>query len=184
MGTGSDFRLNGHSTSLAGAEPTESLLRWLRRQRLTGTKEGCADGDCGACTVALVERGDGASARYRAVNSCLLPVGLLPGREVVTVEGLADGDALHPVPQALVDSSGSQCGYCTPGFVMSLFAGYYTGELDDAAIEGNLCRCTGYLPIRAAAAQLRAEPPRDDAFAAALARSETPVAASLGGVFS
>ena len=184
MGTGSDFQLNGRSTSLAGADPTESLLRWLRRQRLTGTKEGCADGDCGACTVALVERGEGEPARYRAVNSCLVPVGLMPGREVVTVEGLADGDVLHPVQQAMVESSGSQCGYCTPGFVMSLFAGWYSGELDDRAIEGNLCRCTGYLPIRAAAASLKGAVPGADRFAEALSEAKAPVAASLGGVFS
>src|SRR5881392_3053646 len=106
--TEASFSLNGREVALTDTEATESLLRWLRRQRLTGTKEGCADGDCGACTVALVERDDGAAARYRAVNSCLLPVGLLPGRDVVTVEGLADGDLLHPVQQALVHSSGSQ----------------------------------------------------------------------------
>jgi len=180
----SDFRLNGRDTSLAGAEPTESLLRWLHRGRLTGTKEGCADGDCGACTVALVERLADEPARFRAVQSCLLPVGLLPGREVVTVEALADGDTLHPVQQAMVGQSGSQCGYCTPGFVMSLFAGYYGGELDDRTIEGNLCRCTGYLPIRRATAELARAPRMPDRFSAALEGAERTSSASLGACFS
>jgi xanthine dehydrogenase iron-sulfur cluster and FAD-binding subunit A len=125
----------------------------LKRHRLSGTKEGCADGDCGACTVAMVARDARGRARYEAVNSCLVPVGVLPGREVLTVEALADGDALHPVQQALVDAAGSQCGYCTPGFVMSLFVGYYGRELNDGAIEGNLCRCTGYVNIVASIRQ-------------------------------
>ena len=94
MTAGPTFRLNGADVALAGTEPTESLLRWLKRQHLHGTKEGCADGDCGACTVALVERDAAGTSRYRAVNSCLLPMGMLPGREVVTVEGLADGAEL------------------------------------------------------------------------------------------
>ena len=156
------FQLNGRDTPLPG-DPTESLLRWLRRQRLTGTKEGCADGDCGACTVALAEPEPDGTPRWRAVNSCLLPVGALAGRRVATVEALADGEALHPVQQALVETAGSQCGYCTPGFVMSLFVAQRNGECGDTAIEGNLCRCTGYQPIRAAAARLAALPRRDDA---------------------
>ncbi len=148
--TTTNFLLNGASVALDGTEPTESLLRWLKRQRLTGTKEGCADGDCGACTVALVERDAQGRVQFQATNSCLLPMGALPGREVFTVEALAVGDELHPVQSALVECSGSQCGYCTPGFVMSLFAGYYNGELNDETTEGNLCRCTGYRPIREA----------------------------------
>ena len=180
------FKLNGADVELTGADPTESLLRWLKRAQLHGTKEGCADGDCGACTVALVDVGADGRARYQAVNSCLLPVGFLPGREVVTVEALAaraapDVTTLHPVQRALVDHAGSQCGYCTPGFVMSLFAGYYDdGALEDATIEGNLCRCTGYQPIRAAAAELTAQPRVDDRFAQALrARRAAPGAAAL-----
>src|SRR5688572_23900683 len=101
-----EIRLNGRSVTLAGSDPSESLLRWLNRHRLTGTKEGCADGDCGACTVAVVDT-TGAQPRYRAVNSCLLPIGVMAGREIVTVEALADGDVLHPVQQALVDTAGS-----------------------------------------------------------------------------
>jgi len=155
------FRLNHRTVDLRDSDPVESLLRWLKARRLGGTKEGCADGDCGACTVVLVETGrDGAKVR-RAVNSCLLPMGLMPGREVLTVEALdADGD-LHPVQRALVDCAGSQCGYCTPGFVMSLYAGHLQGELDDGCFEGNLCRCTGYQPIRMAVARLREIPAQD-----------------------
>ena len=165
------FSLNQRQVPLAGTDPTESLLRWLKRQRLTGTKEGCGDGDCGACTVALVERDADGRAHFRAVNACLLPLGQLAGREVVTVEALASGETLHPVQQALVDCAGSQCGYCTPGFVMSLFAGYYDGEFDDHVIEGNLCRCTGYGPIRRAAQQLAALPRAPDRCSAMLANT-------------
>ncbi len=148
--------LNGQPIDLADCDPTVSLLRWLRQRRLSGTKEGCADGDCGACTLTMVETGADGQRQLRSVNSCLLPMGMLAGREVLTVEAVADGERLHPVQQAMVDCAGSQCGYCTPGFVMSLYAGQANGELDDGCFEGNLCRCTGYQPIRAAAAQLRA----------------------------
>lgn len=155
------FRLNGNDIALADCEPTQSLLRWLNGKGWQGTKEGCADGDCGACTVALLEQGEDGKCCVRAVNSCLLPLGCLPGREIITVEHLADGDELHPVQQAMVDSHASQCGYCTPGFVMSLYAGWHEGELDDHTIEGNLCRCTGYLPIRRAMQRLREQPTND-----------------------
>lgn len=155
MSTSGTFQLNGETVELAGSEPTLSLLRWLNRRGLHGTKEGCADGDCGACTVALVDVGADGKHSYRAINSCLLPLGFLPGREVVSVEHLADGETLHPVQQAMVHCHASQCGYCTPGFVMSLFAACHEGELDDHVIEGNLCRCTGYLPIRRAMQRLR-----------------------------
>jgi xanthine dehydrogenase small subunit len=165
------FRLNGTDVALAGSDPGQSLLRWLNARGQHGTKEGCGDGDCGACTVALLETEADGKARWRAVNSCLLPLGFLPGREVLTVEALAEGERLHPVQQALVDCAGSQCGYCTPGFVMSLFAGQQNGELGDACIEGNLCRCTGYRPIRAAMAQLERASAATDRFAA-LAEAE------------
>jgi len=166
--TAHTFRLNDRDIALDDVDPRESLLRWLKRRRLTGTKEGCGDGDCGACTVALIERDASGLGRYRAVNACLLPMGLLLGREIITVEALADGEHLHPVQQALVDSAGSQCGYCTPGFVMSLFVGYYEGDFDDHVIDGNLCRCTGYQPIRKAAAALAAQTRPADRFSAAL----------------
>ena len=177
------FILNGTEMPLAGADPTESLLRMLNRMRLTGTKEGCADGDCGACTVALVAPDHDGALRYEAVNSCLLPIGAVAGREIVTVEALADGDLLHPVQQALVDCAGSQCGYCTPGFVMSLFAAYYQGSLDDGATAGNLCRCTGYRPIRDATAKLDAMPPVSDRFRSALERTRVPPTPSAVGSF-
>jgi xanthine dehydrogenase small subunit len=169
------FSLNGSAVSLEGDAAEQSLLRWLRGRHLTGTKEGCADGDCGACTVVLVERAHPDGPRYSAVNSCLLPVGLLPGREVLTVEALADGERLHPVQRALVDCAGSQCGYCTPGFVMSLFAGYYSGALDDATTEGNLCRCTGYRPIRTATEMLATATPGEDRFRALLEAPSAPL---------
>lgn len=171
----SEFVLNDKTQAMGDCDPTESLLRWLKRNRVTGTKEGCADGDCGACTVALL----GANGRLQAVNSCLLPMGFLPGRSVRTVEGLADGQRLHPVQQALIDCAGSQCGYCTPGFVMSLFVGLNEGELSDHTIEGNLCRCTGYRPIREAITQLR-EIPAPTASAQPLVLE----AAQLGQFFS
>ena len=171
MITPNTFCLNGELQSLANSDPRESLLRWLKRHHQTGTKEGCADGDCGACTVALIEADGLGGSRYVAINSCLLPVGVLPAREVLTVESLADGETLHPVQQALVDAAGSQCGYCTPGFVMSLFVGLHEGALDDDAIAGNLCRCTGYGPIRQAARQLAADAPGDARFAALRAQT-------------
>lgn len=150
--------INGTSESLAGIDPAEPLLQYLRASGRTGTKEGCAEGDCGACTVALVAP-DG---RYEAVNSCLLPVGAVAGRSLVTVEGVApDRNRLHPVQEALVAEGGSQCGYCTPGFVMSMFAAYYGDGVDEGAVEGNLCRCTGYAPIRRAAERLTPPAPGD-----------------------
>ena len=163
------FTLNGE-TETPKAAPTVTLLEYLRSTGRVGTKEGCGDGDCGACTVALVGTDTEGKAQYQAVNSCLLPLGSVAGRAVVTVEGVA-GETLHPVQQAMVDTGGSQCGYCTPGFVMSLFAGYYDGQLDDgtlgdtgltdSVVEGNLCRCTGYLPIRRAARSLGAPAEND-----------------------
>lgn len=187
MTENAQFQLNGGNVDLRGTDPTESLLRWLKRRRLNGTKEGCADGDCGACTVALLETDAGGDTHYRAVNSCLLPMGALPGREVLTVEALSpDERTLHPVQQALVDCAGSQCGYCTPGFVMSLFAGYYGGELDDNTTEGNLCRCTGYRPIRTATEWLAGNrPAADDTFRQGLQQPRAAACSQqLGDYFS
>jgi xanthine dehydrogenase small subunit len=171
-------QLNGKRYSLADASPCESLLRWLKRQGLTGTKEGCGDGDCGACTVALIEKGPDSVNRYVAVNSCLLPIGFLPGRALITVEALATKDQLHPVQKAMVDTAGSQCGYCTPGFVMSLFAAYYNDDLNDGAIEGNLCRCTGYGSIRSAIAELTKLEKKDDSFIQLLDQSAADINAA------
>lgn len=134
---------------LSGVSPTLTLLDWLREERgLTGTKEGCNEGDCGACTV-MVRDGEGA----RALNACILFLPQLDGKAVRTVEGLAGpGGQLHPVQAAMVEHHGSQCGFCTPGFVMSMAVAHHNGDRDhDTALAGNLCRCTGYAPILRAA---------------------------------
>jgi xanthine dehydrogenase small subunit len=154
--TGGDpihFVLDGEVRTVESVAPTTSVLNFLRQDLgRIGTKEGCAEGDCGACTVVLAElNGDG--VRFRAVNSCIQFVPTLDGKELITVESLKGADgSLHPVQRALVDCHASQCGFCTPGFVMSLFALYKTAhaptraEIGDA-LSGNLCRCTGYRPI-------------------------------------
>ncbi|MBW4525440.1 MAG: xanthine dehydrogenase small subunit [Phormidium tanganyikae FI6-MK23] len=152
--------LNGDRISLKNVSPSMTLLQYLQQSRRTGTKEGCGDGDCGACTVAIVGRDPAGNPTYQAVNSCLIPLGAIAGREIVTVEGIANGK-LHPVQAAMVETGGSQCGYCTPGFIMSLFADYYTGNVDDYSVEGNLCRCTGYIPIRRAAQLVTNAQPSD-----------------------
>jgi xanthine dehydrogenase small subunit len=147
------FILNGEPRVVDGVPPTMTVLDWLRNvARLTGTKEGCAEGDCGACTIAL--RAPGAErGAYQAVNSCLMMLPQLDGYEVLTVEGLsAPGGPLHAVQQALVNADATQCGFCTPGFVMAMFAMRQDGErAGDAeiheALAGNLCRCTGYRSI-------------------------------------
>jgi len=152
--------INGETLRLENASPSMTLLEYLRRSGRTGTKEGCGDGDCGACTVALIGRGANHKPAYQAVNSCLIPLGAISGREIITVEGISNGQ-LHPVQAAMVRTGGSQCGYCTPGFIMSMFAAYYDGKVDDLSIEGNLCRCTGYLPIRRAAQSITNAQPHD-----------------------
>jgi xanthine dehydrogenase small subunit len=162
--------INGKQTRSRDVSPTLTLLEYLRLNGYVGTKEGCADGDCGACTVALVGHHPDGKPHYQAVNSCLIPIGSVAGREIITVEGVANG-ALHPVQAAMVETGGSQCGYCTPGFIMSLFAAYYDGKVDDTSVEGNLCRCTGYLPIRRAAQQVAQALPCDDHFGEQLAQS-------------
>ena len=143
------FLLNGLAETAVAAAPDMTVLRWLRLQaRLTGTKEGCAEGDCGACTVALAEPGPQGLV-WRPANACILLMGQIHGKLLVTVEGLADGARLHPVQEAMVARHASQCGFCTPGFVMSLFAAYRNRERPQTdaihdALAGNLCRCTGY----------------------------------------
>ncbi len=151
------FYLNDRLVELADIAPDRTLLDFLRLDRmLRGTKEGCAEGDCGACTV-LVGRLAGESLIYEAVTACIRFVGSLDGTHVVTVEHLAGRDGtLHPVQQALVDFHGSQCGFCTPGFVMSLYGLWLTDPNPsvpaiERALQGNLCRCTGYAPIIRAA---------------------------------
>jgi xanthine dehydrogenase small subunit len=148
------FLRKGRSVRLADASPTLTLLDYLRvEERATGTKEGCAEGDCGACTIVLRRVRNG-SIVYEPVNACILLAGQADGADVITVEDLADGVHLHPVQQAMVDLHGSQCGFCTPGFVMALFALYHAPRrtqinrsVVNDFIAGNLCRCTGYRPI-------------------------------------
>jgi xanthine dehydrogenase small subunit len=154
------FILNGEDVSLSSLRPTETLLDFLRINRhLTGTKEGCAEGDCGACTVLVGRLIDG-GLHYESVNACIRFVGSLHATHVVTVEHLAAKDGtLHPVQQAMVDCHGSQCGFCTPGFVMSLYGLWLSNEKPsraeiEKALQGNLCRCTGYEPIVKAAEQV------------------------------
>ncbi|KAA0968630.1 xanthine dehydrogenase small subunit [Aureimonas fodinaquatilis] len=147
------FLLNGQERTIDGAAPTTTVLNYLRYQeRLTGAKEGCAEGDCGACTVLLSEPDGMGGLRRRAVNACILFVPALHGRAVETVEALAQDGVLNPLQMAMVDHHASQCGFCTPGFVMQLQASWLNGALSDRqsvkdAISGNLCRCTGYGPI-------------------------------------
>ncbi|MET9773007.1 FAD binding domain-containing protein [Streptomyces sp. NPDC006367] len=187
--------VNGRETPVAPAAPHTTVLDFLRERGLTGAKEGCAEGECGACSVLVARPGVNKPTDWVAVNACLLPVAGLDGQEIVTAEGLAPaGDpgtppALHPVQEEMAARGGSQCGYCTPGFVCSMAAEYYRpdrcahenpadgatdGHGPDAehgpngfdlhALSGNLCRCTGYRPIRDAAFAV-GTPAEDDALA-------------------
>ncbi|HEY4351979.1 MAG TPA: xanthine dehydrogenase small subunit, partial [Paraburkholderia sp.] len=154
------FWHRGNIVEVSGVSPQRTVLQWLREdEHCTGSKEGCGEGDCGACTVVLGSRDDSApgGVRLEAVNSCIQFVPTLDGKALFTVEDLAQGNTLHPVQQAMVECHGSQCGFCTPGIVMSLWAQYETlrGERDkvptrdeiNECLSGNLCRCTGYRPI-------------------------------------
>jgi xanthine dehydrogenase small subunit len=165
------FVSRGQVVTVAPDVPhTMMVLEYLRtRLRRTGSKEGCAEGDCGACTVVVADAGPDGKLRHRAVNACILFVHQLDGKALFTVDDLADGETLHPVQQAMVEAHASQCGFCTPGFVMSLFGYFKThdkaddGSLKDA-LAGNLCRCTGYRPILDAGKKMY-EGGRDDRFA-------------------
>ncbi|MDB6122566.1 MAG: Xanthine dehydrogenase, molybdenum binding subunit protein [Pedosphaera sp.] len=162
MASALEFILNGRAVRVENYSPNTTLLEYLRGIGQTGSKEGCAEGDCGACSVAIIDRDAQGKTCYRAINSCLVPLPLMAGREVVTVEGVACEQKLHPVQQKMVECQGSQCGYCTPGFVVSLFEGYYRNDLQeewqlDDQLCGNLCRCTGYRPIREAAKEAFAQ---------------------------
>lgn len=152
------FRLNGETVALHDVAPTTTLLDWLREDRgLTGTKEGCNEGDCGACSV-MVTDDKGA----QALNACILFMPQLNGKAVRTVEGIAAPDGvLHPVQQTMIDHHGSQCGFCTPGFIVTMATAHLNGKTDhDVQLAGNLCRCTGYAPIiRAAEAAQKADVP-------------------------
>jgi xanthine dehydrogenase large subunit len=176
MGDALEMRLNGRPLRIEKESPNTTLLDFLRKRGLTGSKEGCAEGDCGACSVAIIDRDSEGKPAYRAINSCLVPICLMAGRDIITVEGLklrnpnaevhrpksklqsqnSESGSLHPVQREMVACHGSQCGYCTPGFIVSMFEGYYRDDIRtqdqlDDQLCGNLCRCTGYRPIRDAA---------------------------------
>jgi xanthine dehydrogenase small subunit len=161
------FLLGHEHRELRDIDPTMTVLNYLRLvERRCGTKEGCAEGDCGACTVVLGEVADG-RIRYRGVNACIQFLPTLDGKQLITVEQLKDADGqLHLVQQAMVDAHGSQCGFCTPGFVMSLFALFHErmrpdrGQINDA-LAGNLCRCTGYVNIVKAVQQVTGTLPEE-----------------------
>ena len=150
------FLRRGKVVAYRPPSPTQTVLDYIRLvEKSPGTKEGCNEGDCGACTVALGSLRNG-KVTYVAVNACIMLMGQLHGKELLTVEDLAEGETLHPVQQAMVENHASQCGFCTPGFVMSLFTLHQSGEKPDRKvvvdhIAGNLCRCTGYRPIIEAA---------------------------------
>ncbi|MCR6651031.1 MAG: xanthine dehydrogenase small subunit [Cellvibrionaceae bacterium] len=161
------FLLNDQPVSLDNVEPGLTILQYLRTTLgLVGTKEGCAAGDCGACTVVLGTLETG-RIQYHAINACITPIGSLHGKQLLTIEHLQHQESLHPIQQAMVDCHGSQCGFCTPGVVMSLFAWQHSVQQGVAvvdhhgiadALSGNLCRCTGYQPIFRAAAKVCGAP--------------------------
>jgi len=183
--------INGLSTPLGDVPVWTTVLDFLRDQGLTGCKEGCAEGECGACSVLVARPGVAAETEWVAINACLVPIAALDGQEVITAEGLGSADALHPVQYEMAVRGGSQCGYCTPGFICSMAGEYYrpdrtpaTGAPDAEhgpngfdlhALSGNLCRCTGYRPIRDAAYALGAPTPSD----ALAARSQRPAPAPV-----
>ncbi|WP_428641500.1 xanthine dehydrogenase small subunit [Roseibium sp.] len=163
------FLKGGKVVELEDVGPTETLLDYLRlRRRETGTKEGCGEGDCGACTVALGRLIDG-KLTYQPINACIQLLGMVDGAELVTVEDLFQDGRLHPVQKAMVELHGSQCGFCTPGFIMSLFTLYHAEGASKSRktvtewLAGNLCRCTGYRPIVDAALEACFDA-ADDAF--------------------
>lgn len=184
--TSFSFTLNGRTVVVSGEPTHTTLLQYVRANGQTGTKEGCAEGDCGACSVAIVDRDASGKPTYRAVNACITLLPMVAGREVVTVEGIGTPDALHPVQEAMIESYGSQCGYCTPGFIASMFEAYYREDIEENSqltdqLNGNLCRCTGYRPIRdamVAAREQKARAPWEDLFQLRL-RKDAPALGKL-----
>ncbi len=186
VSTAPSITVNGEQRPLAGTRVHVSLLDFLRGAGLVGAKEGCAEGECGACSV-LVVRPDGDGSQWTALNACLVPAAAYDGQEIVTAEGLGSPDRLHQVQREIAERGGSQCGYCTPGFVCSMAAEFYRRDraagpadhehgpngFDLHALGGNLCRCTGYRPIRDAAWALTS-PEDDDPLAARLAAPAPP----------
>lgn len=161
------FTLNEKQIQITDLPPTTTLLQYLRDHKsLTGTKEGCAEGDCGACTVVILDAPKTGQAAWRSVNACLILMPMLHGKHVYTIEGISTATHLHPVQEAIVGTLGSQCGYCTPGVVMTLLEACYRKDMDadwkmDDQLCGTLCRCTGYRPIRDAAEEIKGLCPPD-----------------------
>jgi xanthine dehydrogenase small subunit len=177
--------VNGQKRPVGSAAAHATSLDWLRDNGLTGAKEGCAEGECGACAILVAEPDADGGTTWTAVNACLVPVAALDGQEIITSEGLGSPESMHPVQDAMARGGGSQCGYCTPGFVCSMAAEFYRRDrgtepagdsgpdhdhehgpngFDLHALSGNLCRCTGYRPIRDAAYSL-GSPAQDDVVA-------------------
>jgi xanthine dehydrogenase small subunit len=194
----SKVTVNGQSRSIGDVPLHTTALDFLRGCGLTGCKEGCAEGECGACSVLIARPGLGTSTEWVAINACLVPIASLDGQEIVTAEGLGEPGALHPVQREMADRGGSQCGYCTPGFICSMAAEYYRPDrrpsdgsgaepdhghgpngFDLHALSGNLCRCTGYRPIRDAAYALDGPPPDDPLLARLSAPPREPAATQL-----
>ncbi|HET6742633.1 MAG TPA: FAD binding domain-containing protein [Kribbella sp.] len=188
--------VNGEVTPIGEISVHTTVLDWLRDRGLTGAKEGCAEGECGACSVLVARPGTSAATEWTAVNACLLPVASLDGQELVTSEGLGTAAALHPVQEEMAVRGGSQCGFCTPGFICSMAAEYYrpnrttptagghecgSNGFDLHSLSGNLCRCTGYRPIKDAAYALD-EPAENDALA--VRRNSPPPAPAATGMVS
>lgn len=203
------IKINGRDVQAQQVHAHTSTLHFLRNQGYTSVKEGCAEGECGACAVLITRPDDDGTIRWSAINSCLMPIAALGDQEIYTAEGLSSGTELHPVQQQMAVRGGSQCGYCTPGFITSMAAEYYRPErssshspeccdsqtvgaccdnpeqgcngFDLHSLSGNLCRCTGYRPIRDAAYALPTRPSPDDPLARrrhALAPQSSPVVIS------
>jgi xanthine dehydrogenase small subunit len=192
-----EITVNGQRRSITGVPLHTTALDFLRDCGLTGCKEGCAEGECGACSILIARPGLGTPTEWVAINACLVPVASLDGQELVTAEGLGEPGALHPVQEEMAVRGGSQCGYCTPGFVCSMAAEYYRPDrrpadggdadghehgpngFDLHALSGNLCRCTGYRPIRDAAYALGTPPANDPLAARVGAPPSEPAATQL-----
>ena len=153
------FLLNDKILKIKNPDPNKTILNYIRNDlKKTGTKEGCAEGGCGACTIVLGELNKNKIV-YKAINACISFLPILNGKQLILVEDLNNGNDLHPVQEAMIKFHGSQCGFCTPGFTMSLFSMHknnrsINSEVVDEALSGNLCRCTGYRPIIDAAKSL------------------------------
>ena len=153
-----EFILNDKLIKIKYIDPNVTVLNYLRtNKKLTGTKEGCASGDCGACTAVIAELNNN-KLKYKSINTCIMFLYSLHGKQLITVEYIGN-NKLHPIQQAMIDNDGSQCGFCTPGFVMAMF-GMYKNKIKpsndniDEYLAGNLCRCTGYNSIKTAAKKM------------------------------